>query len=227
MQPRLPVGTRMMLARGELESYKATLSEWRSPEEFIRIVDDLMGKVGGLQFFTDTRIGFGRDAWVAAKLSSAFHPEAVRLGPDRWPDCETCTRGHVEQYEITEADVPGRKRGDEYKTAAGRSPDAPKLESDPVENWVVRADQVPAALEVAAELKAKKGYPKSARLVIYLNIGEYGIRQKEIEAAMAASTASAKDAFSQVWVLWKRRMYLVWNDAERTALVVQLATQDA
>jgi hypothetical protein len=39
--------------------------------------------------------------------------------------------------------------------------------------------------------------------VIYLNIGEYGTMQKKIEGAMADATEVAKDAFAQVWVLWK------------------------
>ena len=58
-----------MLTREELQQYKATLSEWLPPERFGHIVDGLMEQVGGVQFFTDTRIGFGRDAWVAAGVS--------------------------------------------------------------------------------------------------------------------------------------------------------------
>ena len=60
----------------------------------------------------------------------------------------------VETFEMTEADVPERRRGQEYKEAAKQR--CPK--DDPVENWVARADKVPEALKLAAEKKAKKGY---------------------------------------------------------------------
>jgi hypothetical protein len=56
------------------------------------------------------------------------------------------------------------------------------------------------------------------RLLIYLNIAEYGTMQKKIEGAMADATTVAKDAFSQVWVLWKSQLYLVWNNGERATL---------
>jgi hypothetical protein len=213
-----------MLTRTELESYKATLGQWQSPEDFIRIVGELMDEVGSLQFFTDAQIGFGRDAWVAAKLASTFGPDSVRLGPDRWPDCEMRIEGDVRQFEMTEADIPDRRRGDEYKAAAANPLDGPKL--DPVEDWIARAEQAPNALQFAAKEKARKGYPASARLVIYLNISEYGLMQKEIEAAMASSTAPAKDAFCQVWVLWKNRLYLIWENAQQNTLVMLVAEGD-
>ena len=73
-----------------------------------------------------------------------------------------------------------------------------------------------------AEAKAKKAYPRSTRLVIYLNIGEYGTRQREIEGAMADSTAVAKEAFAQVWVLWKARLYLVWDNGQEGGRVIDL-----
>jgi hypothetical protein len=214
-----------MLTREELQQYKATLSEWLPPERFGHIVDGLMEQVGGVQFFTDTRIGFGRDASVAAKLALALVPEAMRLGPDRWPDCEMRNGDLLVQYEITEADVPGRKRGDEYKEASKGS--IPKF--DPVEDWVARAEQAPIALQSASKAKANKRYPKSARLVIYLNIDEYGIRQQEIEASMALSTVSAKDAFVEVWVLWKNQLYLVWDHGKRgipTALAAKQVSNE-
>ena len=42
-----------MLTRNELVCYKATLSEWRPPDEFIRSVGELEEKVRPLQLFTD------------------------------------------------------------------------------------------------------------------------------------------------------------------------------
>jgi hypothetical protein len=47
-------------------------------------------------------------------------------------------------------------------------------------------------------------------LLVYLNIGEFGIRQAEIEAAMTPAMAPALPCFSRVWVLWKARLYRPW-----------------
>ena len=199
---------------------RTSLCKWQSPADFIAMVDELMSRMGGYQFFAHTKAASERDAWVAAKLASSLSGEAVRLGPDEWPDFEIRGEGRVRQYEITEADIPGRRRGDEYK-AAGRAGSS-QWEMDLVENWVARAMQAPGAIRQDAIGKANKGYPPSARLVIYLNIGEYGVRQKEIEAAMAESTSPAKDAFHEVWVLWKTQLYLLWNEGVQRTLIVRL-----
>ena len=63
-----------LLSQEELGAQKAILSHWQSPDEFVRSVDELMSKVGSVQFFTDTDAAFGRDGWVASKLSSAALP---------------------------------------------------------------------------------------------------------------------------------------------------------
>ena len=51
-----------------------------------------------------------------------------------------------------------------------------------------------------------------AALLVYPNISEYGIRQREIEASLRNATAPAKNAFTAVWVLWKDRAYHVWQN---------------
>jgi hypothetical protein len=44
-----------------------------------------------------------------------------------------------------------------------------------------------------------------------LNIGEFGNRQSEIEAAMAPAIATALPHFQRVWVLWKEKLYGPWT----------------
>jgi len=200
-----------------LEDYKSRLSRWLAPADFIRTAEQLRTAVSGYQYFNDPKAAFARDAWIAARLASVSASSDVRLG-SVWPDYEERSDGAIVQFEITEADIPGRRRGDEYKTMSV----TPHWTMDPGEDWIARAEQAPTALRTAAEAKARKGYPPSARLVIYLNIGEHGIRQKEIEAAMAEMTAPARKAFQQVWVLWKARLYRLWKDAERDTLIVQI-----
>ena len=153
----------------ELRRFEEALSRWQSPAEFILLTKQTIDKLGSVQFFNDGRLPFARDAWVAARIASATTADKVRLCPDQWPDYEerSAATGTV-QYEITEADLPGRHRGSEYRKA---EQEGFPLEHDPVENWVARANQAPQALSEAARLKAGRGYPPTSRLVIYLNIG--------------------------------------------------------
>jgi hypothetical protein len=181
------------------------------PAEFVKCVDELKLKAGPCQFFSDPNIAFGRDAFVAGKSAAALAVDAVRLCPDTWPDFELRCDGDVHQYEVSEADLEDRRRGHEYKAAS----------SEPqFDDWAARVCHVPDALRSAATTKAGKRYPKSAGLVIYLNIGDYGWKRKEIEAAMHEATSPAKDAFREVWVLWDGRLYLVWDQSERAEAVL-------
>ena len=82
----------------------------------------------------------------------------------------------------------------------------------PVEAWTERAEQVPAILHQRCSDKAVKRYAGRAALLVYLNISEYGIRQREIEASLRNATAPAKNAFTAVWVLWKDRAYHTWQN---------------
>jgi hypothetical protein len=48
-------------------------------------------------------------------------------------------------------------------------------------------------------------------LLVYLNISEFGVRQAEIEAAMAPAIAPALPYFLRVWILWKDRLHGPWT----------------
>jgi hypothetical protein len=125
---------------------------------------------------------------------------------------ETRAGGVIERVECAEADVPGRRRGDEYREAEKRNADGGLIvEDDPVEDWIERADQVPAALSAVIATKIGKHYAGRASLLVYLNIGEFGIRQAEIEAAMAPAIAPALPCVQRVWILWKARLYGPWT----------------
>jgi len=58
--------------------------------------------------------------------------------------------------------------------------------------------------------------------VILLNIAEYGVRQKEIEAAMAPMTEPAAKTFQEIWVLWKLGLYRLWQNGELDTHIVTL-----
>ena len=110
----------------------------------------------------------------------------------------------IERVECAEADILGRRRGDEYREAEKRNAGGgPVVVDDPLEDWVSRADQALAALSAVIATKIGKRYAGRASLLINLNISEFGIRQTEIEAAMTPAVVPALACFERVWILWK------------------------
>jgi hypothetical protein len=167
--------------------------------------------MGSADFFGQGGIAFLRDAWLAAEFGKHRKSVAVQLvaDSDQWPDFRAETDGVIECIECVEADIPGRRRGDEYRVAA-RKQTGTNVVDDPVEDWITRADSVPASLSAAIAKKIGKRYAGSAGLLVNLNINEFGIRQLEIEAAMGPSIAPALQCFQHVWILWKERLYGPW-----------------
>ena len=118
----------------------------------------------------------------------------------------------IERVECAEADISGRRRGDEYREAEKRNAGGgPIITVDPVEDWIARADQAPAALSAAIATKIGKRYAGRASLLVNLNISEFGILQTEIEAAMTPAVVPALPCFDRVWILWKARLYGPWT----------------
>ena len=66
---------------------------------------------------------------------------------------------------------------------------------DPVEDWIARADAIPEALETAIRKKVAKRYGSGVWLVVYLNLGEYGIRQQQTELVIAHDEAEIRGRF--------------------------------
>jgi hypothetical protein len=117
----------------------------------------------------------------------------------------------IERVECVEADIPGRRRGDEYRVAAKTAEGQLAVEHDPIDDWIARADQVPAALSAVIAAKIRKRYAADVSLLVYLNIGEFGIRQVEVEAAMEPAVVPALRYSLRVWILWKARLYGPWT----------------
>jgi hypothetical protein len=206
------------LTKTELALHRAWLSEWRTPADMAAYVEALIDTMGSTTFFRQGGNEFLRDAWLAANFGQHRESEAVRLVPEgeRWPDFDARTGGVVERVECAEADVPGRRRGDEYVDAARRAAAGERtIQHDPIENWEARADQVPAALGATVAKKLAKHYAGDASLLVYLNIQEFGIRQAEIEAMMQPAVAPALPHFQRVWILWKARLYGPWVESLR------------
>lgn len=192
------------LSREEIKELKKRLAEWQKPQNMAAIIDDVMESLGSSTLFNQGGLAFLRDAWIASEFGGLRQAEWVRLVDDAWPDFELRIDGKKEAYEATEVDDPTRRRGDEYRDNLGEIVDGP------VEDWIAAAEQAANWIAAACQKKADKRYVGRANLVVYLNLSEYGIRQKEVEACFPSATQVVKDDFEAVWVLWKKRTYLVW-----------------
>lgn len=195
----------------EVEQWPQTLAylqEWR-PRRHFTVAVDAASDCDPLVFYSPHRQWL-RDAWLASRFAEAVAARSVRLiaPPRTRPDFEVLLRnGHVLKVEATEADMPGRRRGDEYRKWAAEGYPA---RADLIENWVQRREAIPAALRSAAERKAAGGYPPGTSLLIYLNLGTYGRWRTDIERNFATWTKPANRAFSSVWILWGERVYRCW-----------------
>ena len=187
----------------EIKSLRACFAKWQTPQHMRSVLDETRDRHGP-PVFTLSGLGFIRDAWIAAEFGEARSVEKLRLINDNWPDFELIIDGRLESFEAVEAHDPNRRRGDEYKAACGEA------KNDPIEEWIARAEQAPVWLHTACERKLAKHYDRPINLVIYLNLMEYDIRQKEVEACFRPATEGAKDAFETVWILWKKKAYRAW-----------------
>src|SRR5579871_2601983 len=108
------------LDKADRARHRAWLSEWRTPGDAAAYVAAVNDAMGSADFFRQAGVEFLRDAWLAAEFGRHRQSSSVRLVPEReqWPDFET-RAGEVidERVECAEADLPGRRRGDEYRDA--------------------------------------------------------------------------------------------------------------
>ncbi len=202
------------LTGDQKREYRAWFEQFRKPSRMVSRATALMRVMGDVDLFNQAGVDFITEAKAAGQFAGIKGADAVRLVPDRerWPDFELHFEDRREPWEFTEADLPERRRGDEYRQRAERiAAGGLAWDDDPVEKWAERAERIPTILEQRCAAKAAMGYSGAAALLVYLNIGEYGIRQREIETSFQKATAVAKDAFTSVWVLWKARAYHVWQ----------------
>ena len=118
-----------------------------------------MNSMNGEDLFNQPGIEFIREGWAAATFGKAREADGVRLvaATDRWPDFEIRLNERVESWEFTEADVPGRRRGQEYRDDPLMTGDK-ALGLDHTENYIARAERAPEAIRARCVAKAAKCY---------------------------------------------------------------------
>ena len=140
---------------------------------------------------------------MLAEFVSLHHVDSVRLAnaSEQWPDGFVKIGEFVHKIEVTSTHG-GRRLGKEYRDIS-----EPKLDWDPVENWVQRADAIPHYLEETIAAKSRKNYGSLCWLVVYLNMDEYGIRHRETARVIAEIKARYSANFEAVSILWKGQLY--------------------
>ena len=192
------------LTAADLPKAHAELAEWADPWEFRRRVDGFHQRSRSKEIFNDPKRKFLLDAWVLSELSERQQFGQIRLAADgeEWPDGYARTdRGEL-KIEVTTALFPGRRLGAEYRFE-GRM----RMHHDPEEDWIERAESIPAQLDQVVSAKVEKHYGSPFALVVYLNISEYGIRRAETERAIATIKDRYGPKFQHLWILWNGQVF--------------------
>jgi hypothetical protein len=193
---------------------KDQLQHPRAPTELRGYVAALMDVFGCNDLFNRSGLTFVLEAYVAAELGIIRDASFVSLIIADRPDFELHFKDMVELYEVVEADMPERRRGDEY--AALATAGCPTYDW-PVEKWAT-SEQASRSIRAMAEKKAKRAeelaakgtpYPEETRLLFYVNLGDFGAHAKEIGDVFPSAVEPARKWFSSIWVLWKNRAYQV------------------
>jgi len=194
-----------------LDGWKDELSRWQPTEAFRSRIDEIAApsRIPRQIFFRQAGLTFLRDAWTASRVASALSADQVRLAPGERPDFEIKADGRILQFGATEADMDGRRRGDEPADTDWRP--------DPVEEWRKRFEAIPAVLDRVVTKKIDKDYPPGTTLAIYVNLGCYGAYVEQGIPILQAGTEPAKDKFTAVFVLWEGTSTSCWEDSQPTS----------
>lgn len=204
---RVPKGP--LPSREEIDAACAELARWQSTSTFHSIEKALRLRNADPDFFLQPQLKFLHDAYVLAKFAAKIGADEVRLADrrDQWPDGFVRISKHTIKVEVTSTHGD-RKLGEEY-----RKPRAMRF--DPVEDWHARADSITGYLETAVREKVRRYGARYSDcwLVVYLNISEWGVRQREIEQIITETMIRYSDYFREISVLWKGNLYSVSDSA--------------
>ena len=151
--------------------------------------------------FNLPKAGVLRDAWIVGKFAELAGADCARLSGDQWPDGVVTIRGRQHNVEATEAQMPGRRRGDEYRA------DRPRVGDGGPRAWDRVEAAVPGVLANAILKKAAKNYSEPSLLVVLLTIPDYGARHAEIEAHIGNCHFDQRSRFEAVYIIWKNKLY--------------------
>jgi hypothetical protein len=186
----------------------------------MRLIEDLLKEAeqdntdDGQSFVTDRTKQSLREQWVLGRFTQLYNETASRklVYAERYtgkpltplPDFKVfdASRDWVFDIEITEARDQGRQRDLEYNHAKRHDPNWEEHYAFPFKHSIPDGDYLPTVYsriqERVAE-KAKKGYPKSTILVIYLNM--FPLIHHDISPATFNDLSAGKGKLLEVWLL--------------------------
>jgi hypothetical protein len=189
--------------REEIDAACAELTRWQSASAFQSIEKPIRLRNADSDFFLQPQLKFLHDAYVLAKFAARIGADQVRIANrrDQWPDGFVRVSKRTIKVEVTSTHG-GRKLGEEYREPRG-------MRFDPVEDWHSRADSIPGYLDTAIRDKVSRYGARYSDcwLVVYLNIDEWGVRQREIEQVITETMIRYSDHFREISVLWKGNLY--------------------
>ncbi|MFQ5935080.1 MAG: hypothetical protein ACE5LB_01540 [Acidiferrobacterales bacterium] len=141
---------------------------------------------------------FGAARFAAARCLQT--PCLVRMEDDRFPDFTLKLGEATEQFELSEADFPGRQRGREYREMRSLA-----HLGDPDRGLI---DQARESIPHVIAQKAKKKYRPKPHLLVLVNIPGF-MKFPIPEPELIELSRSWGDDFASIWLLWGGYTYRV------------------
>jgi hypothetical protein len=185
---------------------------WNDPERFFEDVRDIQRPIGNVSLFTDPALQPLFDAWIAGQFAAIRNTHEscrVRLiRPGGFPDFEILVDHRIEAFEATEADRPGRRRGDEYRedemqVVRGEQAVRDLGGHDELRQWAIHA------IRDAAQRKAAKRYGSKVNLLIFVNVPTFVEEPLDLDK-LAELTAIGQTEFLAIWLLWSNKSIRTW-----------------
>jgi hypothetical protein len=192
---------------------KEALEQWQARGNFARIVSAENAKCDSVQIW-GARQKWLREANLANSVANAARAKRVRLARDIDGDADSEVElrdGTFIRFQHVEADIEGRRRGDEYKEWAKRGF---IRRIDPGEDAARKRAEFPSAIRRVVLKKVEKKragkYDETISLLVYVNLGIYSLDREELELELLECTRPAAHQFRSVWAWWSGRLYRCW-----------------
>ncbi len=171
----------------------------RTPIEFLERIRCVDAAIDSEFLFNRNDAKWVREALILAAYGRFMRPTWQRLSSETRPDAIISEFGLEIPIEISMVIEDGRQLGTEYR--GGSVPSDGKLS-----DWLAKTETIESMLARRIAAKALKPYSSDTRLLVYLNMNEWGVRQTEVQSAILAVLRQSTNQFSYIDVLWKDRM---------------------
>ncbi len=209
----------MVMMSSELPAPPAEwFNQWWNPQALLESslahMHAIPGSVPGNLLFNTPALKPLPEAYAAAKFAATraqVRPCEVRLihPATEFPDFKIRFGDVVEQFEQTEADREGRRRGAEYREADRRvssGATAGLKHYDPDEEIAA----APKAIEIALRRKARKHYRPRPNLLVYVNFPTDNGKPLLKPRQAAQLVESFRETFLSIWLLWGENAVRCW-----------------